>query len=435
MAPSNKLVWFRARRVKRVLVVILALALGLTAWRVYQTYFEPDHWSDEASGVLTSLSLDKLAARPADPSNAVERLPEAVLLGKRLFNDVRLSQNGQIACATCHVESKQFQDGLPLAKALGTSSRRTMPIAGAAHSPWLMWDGRKDSLWSQALEPLENAVEHGGNRARYARLIAANYQTEYQSIFGALPEIKDAPEDAGPLGTQTERLTWQRMSPSQRHNVNRIFANIGKAIAAYEQTLRPSESRFDRYVRATVAGDSMGQRVLSAQEVNGLRLFIGRGQCATCHNGPLFTDHSFHNTGMPQRNALQPDRGRAAAVATVQADEFNCLGSFSDAKPEQCAELRFMVTNDPALEGAFKTPSLRNVAMRAPYMHAGQFANLDDVVAHYVKAPMAVVGHSELAHSPNASGHIERTPILLSTNEQADVARFLGALSDEPVRR
>ena len=86
-----------------------------------------------------------------------------------------------------------------------------------------------------------------------------------------------------------------------------------------------------------------------------------------------------------------------------------------------------MVTGDPASEGAFKTPSLRNVALRAPYMHAGQFASLEEVVAHYAKSPAAAVGHSELAHE--GGGHVERKPIRLSGSEASDIAAFLRTLS------
>jgi cytochrome c peroxidase len=217
------------------------------------------------------------------------------------------------------------------------------------------------------------------------------------------------------------------MDPSRRKDVNRMFANLGKAIAAYERTLTLGESRFDRYVRAVVGGNRDGQQVLSPQEVNGLRLFLGKGQCATCHSGPLFTDQHFHNTGVPPRDPTNPDQGRAVATAKLQRDEFNCLGIFSDAAPEACQELRFMVTDDPGSSGAFKTPGLRNVALRAPYMHAGQLAGLDEVVAHYVQSPAAAVGHSELAHGKGS--HAERTPIQLSAAEARDIVAFLQTLS------
>jgi cytochrome c peroxidase len=386
-----------------------------------------DAWSAADKAVLASMSLDVLPPPPRDASNAVEAIPAAAALGYRLFGEVRFSRNQAVSCATCHAPDRQFQDGFPVGRGIGTGSRRTMPIAGTAHSPWFFWDGRKDSLWSQALGPLEDAVEHGGNRTRIAKVLYARYGAEYEALFGPMPDLAGLPDYAGPQGNAAERAAWEAMDPKRRHDVNRVFANLGKAIAAYERTITPGGSRFDRYVGAVVAGDSSGQRALSSQEVSGLRLFLGKGQCVTCHNGPLLTDQHFHNTGVPPRNPSQPDRGRAAATLQAQRDAFNCLGPFSDAAPAACQELRFMVTDDPALEGAFKTPSLRNVALRAPYMHAGQFASLEEVVAHYVKSPSAAVGHSELAHEGN--GHAERRPIRLSESEVRDVAAFLQTLS------
>jgi cytochrome c peroxidase len=390
-------------------------------------FAEADVWTVEDKTALASMSLDKLPPRPRDPSNAVEAEPAAAALGKRLFAEVGFSRNQAVSCASCHASDRQFQDGQPVGRGVGTGTRRTMPIAGAAHSPWLFWDGRKDSLWSQALGPLEDAVEHGSNRTRIAKVLHARYRAEYEALFGPMPDLSGLADDAGPLGDVAEREAWQRLEPKGRQEVNRVFANLGKAIAAYERTLIPGESRFDRYARAVVAGDPVGQQALSSQEVNGLRLFIGKGQCATCHNGPLLTDRHFHNTGVPPRNRAHADRGRAAATAKVLGDEFNCLGPYSDAQPQACQELRFMVSDDPALEGAFKTPGLRNIAQRAPYMHAGQFTSLEEVVAHYVKSPTAAVGHSELAHERAAHG--ERKRIRLSEQEVKDLVAFLATLS------
>ena len=386
-----------------------------------------DRWTVEELGVLASLRLSQLSPAAADPSNAAEGHPAAAALGKRLFSDTRLSSNQSVSCASCHAADKQFQDGLPLGRGVGIGSRRAMPIVGAGHSPWLFWDGRKDSLWAQALGPLEDAAEHGGNRTRYAQLIQAHYKQDYEPVFGAVPALPGRPVDAGPLGTPAERAAWAAMRPAEREAVNRVFANMGKAMAAYEKTLSYGESRFDRYAEAVVNRDARAQTLLSAHEVNGLRLFVGKGQCVTCHNGPLLTDQHFHNTGVPPLNPLQPDLGRAAAVAKVLHDEFNCLGRFSDAKPEQCQELRFMVTDDPALVSAFKTPSLRNVALRPPYMHAGQFASLAQVIGHYVRAPAAVAGHTELAHA--AQGHTQRKPIRLTAAEVEALSAFLATLS------
>lgn len=388
-------------------------------------------WSAEDVKVLASLSLKRLPPAPIDPSNAVERLPAAVELGRRLFSDVRFSRNGAVSCASCHDPARQFQDGLPVGQGVGTGSRRAMPIVGAAYSPWLFWDGRKDSLWSQALGPLEDAVEHGGTRTRYARLIAAHYRKDYEALFGALPDLQGLTQDASPLGDKTERAAWDAMDVRRREAVSRVFSNIGKAIAAYEKSLRHEPSRFDRYVDAVVSGSPAGQSSLRADEVRGLKVFIGEGQCVSCHNGPLMTDQQFHNTGVPPRNAAAPDRGRAAATQKVLDDEFNCHGAFNDAGASQCPELQFMVADDPALEGAFKTPGLRGVAKRPPYMHAGQFATLERVVRHYVEAPHAAVGRSELSHrhaGRNGDPKAGRAPIELTDAEIADLVSFLGAL-------
>lgn len=392
-------------------------------------------WSADEKAVLAALSLRRLPPAPVDPSNAVERDPAAIELGRRLFEDTRLSRDGTVACATCHDPARQFQDGLPVSRGVGVGMRRAMPIVGAGHATWWFWDGRKDSLWSQALGPLEDAVEHGTNRTRVAHLVASNHRRDYAALFGALPRLEGLPRDAGPKGSAAEQAAWAAIEPGRRDEVSRVFANVGKAIAAYEKSLPHAPTRLDGYIDAVLRGDRSAGSLLRADEARGLRLFIGKAQCVSCHQGPLFTDQQFHNTGVPQRDAARPDRGRAAATAAVRADEFNCLGPFSDAKPGQCQELRFMVTDDPALEGAFKTPGLRGVAGRPPYMHAGQFATLDQAVRHYVAAPHAAVGHSELTHrhaGAPVGRHAERPPIELSEAEIVDLVAFLGTLRPAP---
>ena len=391
-----------------------------------------DAWTAGDIAVLESMRWTAAGARPVDPSNAYEQDRQAAVLGRALFNDTRLSRNGAIACATCHDGRAQFEDGRQVGQGLAHGKRRTMPVMGAAHAPFLFWDGRKDSLWSQALGPLEDAAEHGGNRVRFARLLQAHYGDAYRKVFGALPELGDLPRDASPLGTQAERAAWNGMPQARRDAVNRVFAHIGKAIAAYERQVSYGESRFDRYVRATAQGDGRGQQVLTPQEVRGLRLFLTRGQCVSCHNGPLLTDHAFHNTGVPPRDPGKPDRGRADGLIKLLDDEFNCLGRYSDARPEQCAELQFLATDDPRHLGAFRTPSLRNVAARPPYMHAGQFSTLAQVVQQYAASPRAAIGHSELARPDDR--HADRQVIRLSATDVQDLAAFLGTLTGSVVQ-
>lgn len=389
----------------------------------------PEAWSESELNILASLRLARLPPVPRDASNAFEANPAAVALGRRIFFDPRFSQLESVSCSTCHDPNRHFQDGRPLSQGIGLGLRRTPTIVGAAYSPWLFWDGRKDSLWSQALSPLESAIEHGSNRTRIARVTQRLYRGEYESIFGAMPDLANAPLDAGPLGSAREQAAWQALDGQTREAVSRVFANIGKAIAAYEKTLLPAPSRFDAYVNALLGerpGAAATTSALTPQEQNGLRIFIGKGRCVTCHAGPLFTDHHFHSTRVPERDPANPDQGRAAAIGRIQNDEFNCLGRFSDAQLAQCEELRYLVTNDAGMLRAFKTPGLRNVSGRPPYMHAGQLATLRDVVDHYVKAPEAATGPDGMVHRLGLNSELQ--PLPLSAQEIADLVAFLGAL-------
>ena len=391
-----------------------------------------DTWSAQEVATIASMRLQEAGPPAVDPSNAYEQRTDAAAFGRALFNDTRLSRNGQVACASCHSADKQFQDGRQFGQGIGTGKRRTMPVMGASHSPFLFWDGRKDSLWSQALGPLEDAAEHGANRVQLVRLVGEHYPQQYAQVFGPMPALGQLPAHASPNGTDAERAAWAALAPATQDGVNRVFANMGKAIAAFERQVAYGESRFDRYAQATATGDATGQQVLSPQEVRGLRLFLTKGQCVTCHNGPLLTDHAFHNTGVPPTDPAKPDRGRADAIQKLLRDEFNCLGRYSDAKPDQCGELQFLAAGDAGQVGAFRTPSLRNVADRAPYMHAGQFASLEEVVRHYARSPKAAVGHSELAQP--GEQHADRQTIRLSAADIQDVAAFLGTLTG-PVRQ
>ena len=141
-----------------VTALVLASAAAVHAFAV-----AGPRWSAQERETLRSLALASLGPLPKDPSNRVADDPRAAALGHRLFFDARLSGNGRVSCATCHVPDREFQDGIALAEGVGTTARRTMPVAGTAHSPWLFWDGRADSQWAQALGPLESAVEHGGS--------------------------------------------------------------------------------------------------------------------------------------------------------------------------------------------------------------------------------------------------------------------------------
>ena len=372
--------------------------------------------------MLRSLWIGSLPPLPPDPSNAVADDPRAVDLGQRLFFDKRFSTNGEVACATCHQPARKFTDGLPLAKAVGTTARHTPSIVGVAYSPWFYWDGRRDSQWSQALTPLEAAPEHGGTRSQYVHLIDEDpeYRAAYESIFGPLPDFSDRerfPDVAGPVDNPDALAAWAAMAAADQTAINEAFANIGKAIAAYERKIMPGPSRFDSYVEALLANDTESmQSALTPEEVAGLRLFL-QSNCTRCHNGPLFTNNGFHNIGIPSGENMPLDFGRITAVQKVVEHEFNCLGPYSDADPSDCVELRFVKTLGEELPAAFKVPSLRNVGDTAPYMHTGQFATLRDVLNHYNEAKDGPLGHSDLE------------PLNLSDEALNQLAAFLRSLS------
>ncbi|NQV86569.1 MAG: cytochrome-c peroxidase, partial [Woeseiaceae bacterium] len=333
----------------------------------------PPRWTDEEVEVLKSLWLASLPELSPDPSNAVADNPAAAEFGRKLFFDTRLSANGGISCATCHQAERGFTDGLQKAQAIGTTNRHTPSIVGSAYSPWQFWDGRSDSQWSQALAPLEDPNEHGTNRAQVVALVAGDddYRASYEYLFGELPE----PNKPDALA------------------LNTAFANVGKAIASFERTIMPTTSRFDEYVAAVVDRDTDRQSELfSDDEALGLRLFIGVANCTQCHNGPLFTNFEFHNTGVISFPGDVPDKARVSGVVEVLASEFSCRGPYSDDPQRRCSELEFARTG-AGLIGAFKTPSLRNLA--APFMHKGHLATLADVVNHYNQAPDAMIGHNE----------------------------------------
>jgi cytochrome c peroxidase len=375
--------------------VLVLLAYGLFRWQQHAAAVAP--WTAAEKTIIESLWLTRLPPLSRDAGNAIADNPQAAVFGQMLFFDTRLSGNGKVSCATCHQPERRFTDGLPTARAIGKSRRNTPSLVGVAYSPWLYWDGRKDSLWSQALAPLEEPVEHGGHRLKFAMLLQDDplYRSKYKDLFGQWPEVETfAPHDTD-TAFQDWDTAWRRLRTEDQQYVNTIFANLGKALAAYERRLMPSASRFDSYVSALVNDQPGAEEILESDERAGLRLFIGEARCVQCHNGPLFTNNEFHNTGLLPPSGSLPDVGRSTVIKQVTIDVFNCLGAFSDAKADQCQELRYM-RSGPELLGAMRTPSLRNLAGTAPYMHKGQMQTLAEVLEHYNRAPLALIGHSEL---------------------------------------
>jgi cytochrome c peroxidase len=400
------------------LIVLFTLLVGSSAAVVLLHDGSKPGWSATELQLIRSLWLGSLRPLPSNPSNAVADDRRAAALGHRLFFDTRLSGDGRVACSSCHQPERYFTDGLAVSIGAGISDHNAPSVVASAFSPWYFWDGRKDSLWSQALAPLENAAEHDTSRTQIALLFATDsaYRDAYEEIFGALPSIAETahyPQRASPLGASDLRSAWRSMATKDQAAVNLIFTNVGKALEAYQRLLLPGTTKFDRYAEAQLT-DSVAPDYFSEQEVSGLRLFIGAGQCINCHNGPLFTNNSFHNTAVLPAAGRVPSKGRHDVLTSIVADPFNCLGSYNDGDHDSCQELRFMKKDDELI-GAHRTPSLRNVLNTGPYMHAGQMTTISEILDQYNRAPEALVGHNEAKPLGLSGRELEHLEIFLHT--------------------
>lgn len=379
---------------------------------------------------LSTLSLDRLPPPPPSPSNAWADDPRAAQLGQRLFFDASLSASGRFACASCHQPARHFSDGLPLAMAAGTARRHTPSLLGAAHGPWLNWDGSADSLWAQALGPIEHADEMATSRSQWVGRVLQARGPAFATVFGQTPNLPDLATLATPMsprGDAAAQAAWQALPVAQRDAIDQVFAQTGKALAAYQRRLTLRPARFDQFVTALIRGDEPAVKTLmSTDEVAGLRLFVGAARCVSCHNGPLFTNHEFHNIGAPEADRSRVDLGRAEGVRQLQASAFSCLSRHSDAQADRdCGEMRFLKTQGPELVGAFKTPSLRNVAATAPYMQGGQLTTLADVLAHYNRPQPPFYDPAQHPSRP----HFDILPLQLTPDQLSQLAAFLGTLT------
>ena len=214
-----------------------------------------ENWSAGELALIASLRLDQLP--PAqDTSNRFMGNPKAIELGKALFNDPMLSASGEVSCATCHQEDKGFADGNRFSVGSKQTQRHTPSLLGAAHANWFYWDGRRDSLWSQALTPIETNGEMDNNRTDVVRYIASHqahadaFRQLAQDdgvVFAEMADTARFPLGASPFGDG--KFHWHRMSQSDRTSVNRAYATLGKLIAAYEAELQFEPSRFDRWAK------------------------------------------------------------------------------------------------------------------------------------------------------------------------------------------
>lgn len=328
---------------KIVLSFGMCVALAGTAMAADQNYvFKAGH---------PSLKEWQLADKaPAPDNNRITA--DRVALGQKLFFDPRLSGDSNMSCATCHNPALGWSDGLPTARGVKSMvlGRASPTIINTGFNTIHMWDGRKKTLEDQATGPLEANVEMNADMPRTFAWLNSN--AGYKALFA-----KAYPGE--PIDATT----------------------FAKAMATFERTIISNNSPFDRWVRGEA-------KAMTAQQVNGFKLFTGKANCAVCHSAPNFTDNGFHNLGLASDGKDQPDMGRYAQ------------------KPLSM------------MKGAFKTPTVREVARTAPYFHDGSAKTLMDVVEHYNRG-----GEVKTRLSPNIR------PLNLTDSEKQDLVAFMQALS------
>ena len=328
----------------------------------------------------------------ADPSNRVSGNPAAIQLGKLLFADPRLSTTGTISCASCHTEAKAFADGRPLAKGVKPLVRNTPGLWNVRFNRWFGWGGAVDTLWGTSVRPILAPDEMASGGGHAAQLITAH---------GRLTELFVAAFGAEPGGLGNEE----------------VLVAVGKALAAYQETLISGPSPFDDFRDALARGDKAAMRRFPKSARRGLKIFAGRGRCGICHLGPGFTNGEFDDAGIPYFTGPGVvDKGRHGGIKAFRRSRYSRFGPHSDSPDHAMARLTRGVVLRHRDWGAFKVPSLRNVALTAPYMHNGSLATLRDVVRHYSEIDV------ERLHT---DGTAILRPLHLTPGEIDDLVAFL----------
>jgi cytochrome c peroxidase len=411
--------------------------------------------SEQELELLRALSPDQLPAPSADASNAYADDPAAAAFGQKLFFDTgfsgqlldgdndgsvnalgRKGDTGKVSCAGCHLPEDGFSDTRTIRQQISLASgwglRRAPSLLDVGQSRLLMWDGRRDSLFSQAFGVLESEVEMNSSRLYAAQRIFENHRAEYEAIFGALPPLDD-PARFPPLsaletgcrqldrnskctgtmrGAPGDAAEFDGMTPADQDAVTRVWVNVGKSLGAYQRLLTCGPAPFDAWLHGeSGAIDRAAQR--------GAALFVGKAKCVSCHSGPYLSDELFHNVGLQPKVVATvfidaDDPGASVGLARASSDPLNVLGRYSDGEDGRLPA----AVGDEYL-GAFRTPRLRCVAERPSFMHTGHVMSLEEVVDFFDRGgdQFGFLGTSELS------------PLGLTPRERADLVAFMKTLS------
>jgi cytochrome c peroxidase len=376
---------------------------------------DPDAFSEQDWAVIQAM---RQVDRPPAGSNEFAGDAGVIHFGQQLFYDEGLvparddgaslpdggvGPGSGIACADCHSPRVAFSDGrsspnVSVGRAALTG-RNALPLANVGYYSWFAWDGRSDSAWAQVAFAYQAAGTMQGTPQRMLHRVSEAYAGTYEALFGSPPPDGNEPKYA----PCTNPVSLFPCNEPEKSQLKDAYERTLKSIGAWMLELVSLDSPIDRYA----AGDSTA---LSENQKRGLRLFIGKAGCITCHSGPHFTDDDFHALGVAQTGPNVPpvDRGRQEGLERYFSSPWNT---------------GMAPMPSPTDEGKFRTKSLRNVALTGPYFHAGQAATLKDVVWFYNQGG----DHA----GPNVSPLM--VPLGLSDEEQADLVSFLGALTGQAI--
>ena len=392
-------------------------------------------------GILTAAEtelareMSPLPALPASPTNAFADDAGAAALGQKFYFEKdwsgplaitshlgNVGEEGKVACRSCH-DSDTFDRPDNVAIGANYHPRHAPGSVNSAYYVWPTWRGRFDSLWALPRAVFEAGAIFASTRLRVAHIVYDQYQAEYDAVFTATPlDARLDPNNANaadfPATGKPGDAAWDNMEAADQEIINVILANVGKALEAYQRLLVMGNSPFDQFVAES--------GTLTEAEQRGFQVFVGKGGCVSCHSGAFFSDQTFRNLGLEQTGPNVPamDDGRFNVIDAVLADPFNGAGAYSDDTTAGQAQLDTLETKTDDLKGLFRVPTVRNVALNAPFMHAGQIATLTDLVDFYDEG-----GGNGTTGTKDALV----TPLNLTDTEKTDLIAFLQALTGDAI--
>ncbi len=327
-----------------------------------------------------------------DPSNRVSGQAQAIELGRQLFREPRMSSVGYIACVSCHQPDRSFTDNKARAHGLADLPRNTPALANLGQQRWFGWGGSSDSLWMASIRPILDSREFNGSAHSVTRLFERDPELAacYRKVF--------------------------RVSP--RADPQRTVANVGKALAAYLESLVTARTPFDDFRDALERGDLTAAARYPMAAQLGLKHFVGRARCVACHNGPNFSDGGFHLTAATGDHVgmggVRPsdDGGRLVDARRLKASPLNLLGPHNDDPRGRSAQATRALVLQAGMRGQYRTPGLRNVATTGPYLHDGRIDRLQDALQHQARPPS---GPAMASFEPLSSQEVEELVAFLAT--------------------